>query len=356
MERVECESCGKSVEDYPSNSRSYCSRRCADDAKRVYEGKKCKVDGCGLDAVCREMCNKHYQHWYKYGDPSKGRILEPNDECNVQGCPEKPRSNSARWCEKHYGRWRRNGDPEKLQIKQYEVDEGAFDEIGSEQAWLIGLVWSDGWIDKNTVGVTSVDRRVLEQDACSVLGASGVIHPHSSHESAIVLRFASEPIADKLRSIGLHESKSLTIEWPTGITGELKWPFIRGLLDGDGWASLGKHRDGQQAPSLSVGWCGGSSALMRKLASVLESAGMSVGVRAEDDRENPLYRVVVQEHESLARLHRLLYPRRDVPCIRRKRNKFTRWVLSARVRPGRPAEGRWEQVSMWDVPRFRYAA
>lgn len=36
----------------------------------------CFVEGCDKTARCKGMCNKHYQKWYKYGDPYAGISYE----------------------------------------------------------------------------------------------------------------------------------------------------------------------------------------------------------------------------------------------------------------------------------------
>lgn len=35
--------------------------------------KTCIVDGCDGKQKTREMCNRHYLHWMKYGDPLGGK-------------------------------------------------------------------------------------------------------------------------------------------------------------------------------------------------------------------------------------------------------------------------------------------
>ncbi len=30
----------------------------------------CTVDGCDLETVARELCQRHYMRWWRYGDPT----------------------------------------------------------------------------------------------------------------------------------------------------------------------------------------------------------------------------------------------------------------------------------------------
>ena len=74
----------------------------------------CSVDGCDRTDVRGKLrlCNKHYQRWWKHGDPLYGPTR--HERCTIEGCDKPPRSAHAEWCEMHYGRWRRHGHPEVL--------------------------------------------------------------------------------------------------------------------------------------------------------------------------------------------------------------------------------------------------
>lgn len=73
--------------------------------------KTCSVEGCEHHAVARSWCSRHYQRWYKHGDPGPaGNWPAPADfECSVPGCDSPQRS--LGYCSKHYLRYRRHGDP-----------------------------------------------------------------------------------------------------------------------------------------------------------------------------------------------------------------------------------------------------
>lgn len=69
----------------------------------------CKVDQCASPAAKRGWCGKHYQRWWKHGDPT----YEPTTytTCQVADCPKPPRSRTSGLCEMHYVRRYRHGDP-----------------------------------------------------------------------------------------------------------------------------------------------------------------------------------------------------------------------------------------------------
>jgi hypothetical protein len=63
----------------------------------------CKHEGCELPIYSRDICKKHWQHWYKT-NPGPNRKT-----CTVEGC-EKPRAGGG-LCHKHYQRERQGIKP-----------------------------------------------------------------------------------------------------------------------------------------------------------------------------------------------------------------------------------------------------
>lgn len=75
--------------------------------KRNPQRLPCLVDGCDVPAKGYGYCNKHYQRWRKYGDPTKLiRIFRAI--CSVEGC-NKPHA-SRGFCGMHLTRLVRHGD------------------------------------------------------------------------------------------------------------------------------------------------------------------------------------------------------------------------------------------------------
>lgn len=68
----------------------------------------CTVRNCEYQAVIRGWCSKHYQRWYKYGDPDRTIQKKYDGEiCKVEKCSSKARSLDM--CRKHYIRHLRSG-------------------------------------------------------------------------------------------------------------------------------------------------------------------------------------------------------------------------------------------------------
>lgn len=81
---------------------------------------KCSIDGCENYVHGRvngaPLCGKHYQRWWKYGDPKHSKTRY--DQCTVNDCLNKPRSMSSPYCEMHYYRLYRNGSMELKKPKE----------------------------------------------------------------------------------------------------------------------------------------------------------------------------------------------------------------------------------------------
>lgn len=71
--------------------------------------RTCSVDGCEEQHYGRGMCGKHYQRWWKHGDPLGKAPKRVRPQCSIDGC-DSP-NDSQGLCRVHYGRLKRNGDP-----------------------------------------------------------------------------------------------------------------------------------------------------------------------------------------------------------------------------------------------------
>lgn len=71
----------------------------------------CSIEGCNNFVQARGWCSKHYKRWNEHGDPL-ANFARTRDECLVDGCSEP--AHAKGYCLVHYSRWRRTGDPEGL--------------------------------------------------------------------------------------------------------------------------------------------------------------------------------------------------------------------------------------------------
>ncbi len=72
----------------------------------------CIVDGCENTIITgRGMCRKHYNRWWKHGDPNilKRPRRNINPICSIPDCGNKTLAKG--FCTNHYALNRRNGEP-----------------------------------------------------------------------------------------------------------------------------------------------------------------------------------------------------------------------------------------------------
>lgn len=217
----------------------------------------------------------------------------------------------------------------------YAFNEEFFFRWSDELAWVLGLIWSDGCLFGNTVEICSKDSQIVELVAALIDQPNGIRLKNGGGALRVV--FTSCAVAAFLRSLGLTEAKSFTAPWPE-LPPRLEGHFLRGLLDGDGSVLLNQRRPGQQVPDLSVQWCGAAPLLLAGITSYLSANQIrfSAGWQERNGRALGLWKITVQQQDSLRRLYGLMYPHQDVPTLSRKAAGYLVWMETPRVRPGRP--------------------
>lgn len=153
----------------------------------------------------------------------------------------------------------------KKRHRKYEVDESFFDIIDTEdKAYFLGLLYADGYNDEKhfaiAISLHHEDKEVLEKFRTALKSTRPlqyVIHDIYREKTGINacnqyrLCVNSITMSKRLKSLGCHQKKSLTLEFPTKeqIPDNLLVHFIRGYFDGDGSFSyyLVKSRNSWQA-------------------------------------------------------------------------------------------------------------
>ncbi|MFE5108302.1 LAGLIDADG family homing endonuclease [Streptomyces sp. NPDC056663] len=206
-----------------------------------------------------------------------------------------------------------------------------FDDWSDEVAWLLGIIWSDGYLDRgNRVSVCSKDRDLIDCIAHLISQQNGVRPKNGGRHWSI--GFSSPHAADRLRSLGLMTAKSHIIAWPNELPEAHEAAFVRGLIDGDGSVLLSKRRPGQQCPDLRVSLCSASEELMNGFLDWCSRNGLA----AQHYVRGSFHTALIMQQASLRALYALLYPAPDVPCLARKREKYDAWIAIPRAPAGRP--------------------
>lgn len=242
------------------------------------------------------------------------------DICCIEGCGVKVRSSHCKWCETHYYRNRRNGDPEKLQLCQYKVNEKIFDEWNDSTAWLLGLLWTDGWMGKaNSVGLHLKDVQLIET-ARKELDTDVEIKTRINKKTRKEYKsfsIANKYLADRLRQIGMHSNKTFTVEYPKNIPDKLFGAFFRGIIDGDGTVWLKKRRVSQRVKDCRVSFVSASKVFVEQMQQELQKRNIRFTVSVNKKylkngklcstwKGNDLWKFTIQHYSSLRFLYEIM--------------------------------------------------
>lgn len=117
----------------------------------------------------------------------------------------------------------------------HQVNEDFFKTWSHEMAWVLGLVITDGTINKkvHSVYLSQKDEEILHKVA-HLMGAEPRIAAPTGTRTTPMLIINSKIIKDDLIGLGVTPNKSFTVEFPD-IPQEYLAAFVRGVIDGDGW-------------------------------------------------------------------------------------------------------------------------
>lgn len=139
--------------------------------------------------------------------------------------------------------------------RKYTIDENVFSSINNDSAWVLGLIVSDGCLNKecNKWSICQKDSEILEKIKIIIKTNRPITHrrnPGFANGNDIYqLCVQNTKQTHDLVNIGLTPNKSKTATFPS-VDDCFKWDVIRGILDGDGWIGFDRKQ------RYSVGWCG----------------------------------------------------------------------------------------------------
>jgi hypothetical protein len=124
--------------------------------------------------------------------------------------------------------------------RKHSIDINFFKEINNKnKAYILGLIISDGYVNKFKLTFTSKDSELVEIFKRELksehkLAKYDIFDKRTNKTyTRYSLQIASKEIVDDLNKLGIYPNKSFTCEMPN-IPNEYFWHFIRGVFDGDG--------------------------------------------------------------------------------------------------------------------------
>ncbi len=122
--------------------------------------------------------------------------------------------------------------------KTVTINENFFAIIGPVQAWLLGLLAADGYVnDSGQIALSQSGPygHHLITHVKSLLNHNGIIYQApTSRQKSYCLSWRSPGLAKFLSSYHITARKSLIYEWPNALHTTLAPHFLRGYLEGDG--------------------------------------------------------------------------------------------------------------------------
>jgi len=146
---------------------------------------------------------------------------------------------------------------------KYTINETIFDELNEKSAYLLGVIYADGNLEKNysRLCISSKDYDWL-LEMSRVFGNPPIRERNNSIGKWYVLSINRKKIVNALVNFGLTQNKSLTMDFPD-IPTEFIGHFIRGYFDGDGSIRRDKKR------GYELDFACGSSKFAKKLHKIL---------------------------------------------------------------------------------------
>lgn len=139
---------------------------------------------------------------------------------------------------------------------RYSRNRNYFDNINSpNKAYVLGLIYADGCNNRKhnslTISLQEEDRDLLERvkNEIEYEGDLRLIPLHEKNENyknQYVLCINDEYISEQLEKLGVVNSKSLILKFPTFLNESLYSHFLRGYFDGDGCIYYDQKRDKSQ--------------------------------------------------------------------------------------------------------------
>lgn len=188
------------------------------------------------------------------------------------------------------------------------VDEDFFKEWTNEMAYVLGFVFTDGNISNNTLTISQNERYILEEINKAMASDCRITRRANGKNDLYTLIINRKEIVEDLKSLGITESKSRTMEFPEVPTEYLPH-FIRGVIDGDGWV---------QERGYVMNVTNASESFSKSLHAVFNSRGLNGRIT----EQNNAYRVWVSGKQDVINLADWIYEEYGDLYLRRKYDRF----------------------------------
>ena len=192
--------------------------------------------------------------------------------------------------------------------------------------YILGLISADGCISRDgkssyQVSITSIDLNHLIK-LKDYLNLHTKLHRPGNNCYRLVI--CSKRFGQRLRSLGIHPRKSLTLEFPK-INKQYLADFVLGYFDGDGTIYITRYqrtKDRRWTQELRSSFCSGSKKMMIQLETVLR---LELGFKTKKIiKDDTTYKFGYGTKETL-RMMKWMYHPNAILNLERKRKIYEDW-------------------------------
>ena len=201
-----------------------------------------------------------------------------------------------------------------------------FDTWTPESAYLLGLLYADGHLDKEgrIISFHSTDYQLIDL-VVNLIGYQGTISEQSymtkqGQHTKYTITFGG-PITGRVEEIGLPRGdKSTKLVWPPTLPSNVARDFVRGFFDGDGGTQAKPY-------GIAINFASGSLPLLQAIEYVARNLGC--WTKKPQYCTNPAgscYNLQYGDkvEAALLAMYMYLYPTTDL-CLHRKRDTIFGW-------------------------------
>ncbi len=209
--------------------------------------------------------------------------------------------------------------------KKYTCDETFFDNLNETSSYVLGLLYSDGCVNKNRIELTLSDKDIVYKVKTELKYTGNITSFDQSkyketYKTSYSLIITSKILVNKLIALGCVPKKSKILLWPN--IPSLSYPdFIRGYFDGDGCISTSWKTQQNRVPILAsyVSFVG-TEAFISKLQAYLLAMSITSSIKSNSDVKE----LIIGGNNNLRILFHLLYSNPNSIKLERKYNKWVK--------------------------------
>lgn len=194
-----------------------------------------------------------------------------------------------------------------------------FDNINTpEKAYLLGFLFSDGYIAKTAYGVSiGIALQLQDKYILEYIKQKWVVdNKISEYKNSAKIQVTDQHLYDRLVELGIQEDKSHKDFIIPNIDKSLINSFILGYFDGDGCVSI------KSTGYASVSICCNSKEFLKSIKDYLITKNINSRPIAKEKRaKNPLYVLYITRREDQNKFKDLIYKDSTI-YLKRKYDKF----------------------------------